>query len=793
MVTIEIDGKQLQVRKGAMVIEAADDAGITIPRFCYHRKLSVAANCRMCLVEVEKVPKPLPACATPVTDGMKIFTRSARALDAQKSVMEFLLINHPLDCPICDQGGECELQDLAMGYGKAESRYHEFKRVVADKDIGPLISTEMTRCIHCTRCVRFGQEIAGIMELGATGRGEHTRIGTYVERAVTSEMSGNVIDLCPVGALTSKPYRYTARPWELTSSPGIAAHDCIGSNIQYKVRRNRVMRVDPRENESINEVWLSDRDRFSYTGLYHEQRVSQPMIKQGHDWKVVDWQTALNYAVEGLKTVMEQKSAEQLGALISPNATSEEHYLLQKLMRALGSNNIDHRLRQQDFLAQDNMPVVPGLGVSIAELEEQDAIFLVGSWVRKDQPIAAHRIRKATKKGAQVMALNALHYDFNFPLAEHLVVVPSDMPVQLAAIAKSLLNLTGKSAPQGLEALLENVDSTDAHAAIARHLSTAEQGIVLMGIQAMGQSQYAELLSLAALIAELAEVKFGFLSDGANTAGACLAGALPHRGVAGATVSPVGKDAAAMLATPLAAYLLYGIEPEYDCADPAQAVAAVSEADFVVTCTSYVTERMKAYADVILPIGLSAEISGSFVNAEGKWQSFTAAVSPEGETRPGWKVLRVLGNLFEVDGFEQASVDEVRNEVQSLSSGASLSTQPKVDTALQLEAAPAGLQRIGHIPIYAADSQVRRAIPLQETTDAIVAAVYLNSETAGKQRVSDGQQVNVQQGAVRAELQVVIDEGVPDNCVFIPIGVEHSTELGAAFGSVELLTDNEAG
>ncbi|MCW9025382.1 MAG: NADH-quinone oxidoreductase subunit NuoG, partial [Gammaproteobacteria bacterium] len=455
MVNIEINGKKLQVPQGTMVIEAADEAGMTIPRFCYHKKLSVAASCRMCLVEIEKMPKPVPACATPVTDGMQIHTHSAKALEAQKSVMEFLLINHPLDCPVCDQGGECELQDIAVGFGSDESRYAERKRVIKDEDIGSLIATEMTRCIHCTRCVRFGQEIAGIMELGATGRGEHMRIGTYVARAVNSEMSGNVIDLCPVGALTSKPYRYTGRPWENTQSNAVAAHDCLGSNITVETRRNKVMRVLPRENESINEIWLSDRDRYSYTGLNTEDRLTLPMIKQGDDWKTVDWQTALNYAMDGLKAVINKRqSAQKLGAWVSPSSTTEEMYLMQKLWRAIGSDHIDHRLRQQDFSDQDIAPVFPYLGQSVADLEKVNAALLIGSCIRKDQPIAAHRLRKAAMKGSKIMAVNAIDYDFNFPLSDSIVANPADMVANLAAIAKATLALSGGSTPDGLDNLL---------------------------------------------------------------------------------------------------------------------------------------------------------------------------------------------------------------------------------------------------------------------------------------------------------------------------------------------------
>ena len=786
MVNIEINGQQLQVPEGTMVIQAADEAGITIPRFCYHKKLSVAANCRMCLVEVEKVAKPLPACATPVTEGMRVFTRSPMALEAQKSIMEFLLINHPLDCPICDQGGECDLQDLAMGYGKDVSRFAEKKRVVPDKNIGPLIATEMTRCIHCTRCVRFGQEIAGIMELGATGRGEHMRIGTYVEHAVNSEMSGNVIDLCPVGALTSKPYRYTGRPWENNHKPGIAPHDCLGSNINLDVRRNQVMRIVPRENEALNEVWLSDRDRFSYTGIYSEDRVLRPMIKQGDVWKEVVWETALAYAVEGLKTVRDQTGSEQIGALVSPSASLEEHYLLQKLLRGIGSNNIDHRLRQQDFSDQDIAPLYPALGQDVAELQDLDAALLIGSWLRKDQPIAAHRLRKAALRGARIMTVNALDYEFTFPLTENLVSAPAQMPTHLAAVLKALMNLTGKAAPSGFADLGANVTVEDAHQQIAQHLLNADRASVLLGNQAMHQPEFASLRALANVIAELAGAKLGYLSDGANAAGACLAGSLPHRGVAGESLSNPGKHAASMINEGMGAYVLLGMEPEFDCANGGRALSAVTDADFVICLTPFVTDTMREYADVILPVGVFAETAGTFVNATGQWQSFQGAVQPLEESRPAWKVLRVLGNLFELDGFDYVSVDEVRAEVEVAAGLTSVATTSEWRCPSSLTSASNGLMRVGYLPMYAIDPLVRRSKPLQATQDAITAAAYINSKTALEQGLAANAVVQVVQGEYRGQLAVVLDEGVPDQCVFIPAGVVGNQSLGDAYGSIEL-------
>jgi len=784
MVNIEINGIPLQVQDGTMVIEAADNAGITIPRFCYHKKLSVAANCRMCLVEVEKAPKPLPACATPVTDGMKVFTKSATAIEAQKSVMEFLLINHPLDCPICDQAGECDLQDIAVGYGKSASRYAEKKRVVADKNIGSLIATEMTRCIHCTRCVRFGQEVAGIMELGATGRGEHTRIGTYVERTVNSEMSGNVVDLCPVGALTSKPYRYTGRPWENQQVASIAPHDCVGSNINVEVRRDQVMRVLPRENEELNESWLSDRDRYSYTGLYNQDRLTSPMIKQADKWHEVDWETALGYAVEGIKTVRDLQGIDKVGALVSPTSTTEEMYLMQKLLRGMGSNNIDHRLRQSDFSDQDIAPAYPSLGQPVAALEDNNAVLLVGSWTRKDQPIIGHRLRKASKKGANIMAINSLDYDFNLPLAENLVVSPSQMTAELAAVCKVLATLSGKSVPADLKGMLENVDSHDGHREIAKHLNSADSAAVLIGTQAINQNNFADVRALTNLVADLSEAKLGYLTEGANAAGAWLAGAVSHRAAAGASIT-AGKSATDMINDGMNGLILLGIEPEFDCANPSKAINMVKETDFVISMSSFVTDAMKDYSDVLLPISPYTETSGTYINVEGQWQSFAGCVQPMAEARPAWKVLRVLGNLFNVNGFDYVTSEEVRDELKAICSSVSADTSSQWRCPAVLNADNA-LTRIGYLPLYRVDALVRRAQPLQDTSDAMTAALYMNNSTSQQLSVNgEAQAIAVQDGNA-ATLNVVIDEAIPDNCVMIPMAVEGSRGLGNGYGEIEV-------
>src|SRR6266511_1013994 len=445
MPKLTIDGRETEVKNGATVMDAANGLGIYIPHFCYHKKLSIAANCRMCLVQIEKAPKPQPACATPVGEGMKVFTRSDYARDAQNGVMEFLLINHPLDCPICDQGGECQLQDLAVGYGKSASRYAEEKRVVLNKSLGPLTSTDMTRCIHCTRCVRFGQEVGGVMELGMIGRGEHAEIIAFVGKTVDSELSGNVIDLCPVGALTSKPFRYTARNWELSRRKSVSPHDSLGSNLIVQVKQNRVMRVLPLENEAINECWLSDKDRFSYEGLNSEDRLTRPMVKRDGTWMETDWQTALEHVVRELKRVREHHGAAAIGALVSPHSTLEEMHLAQKLVRGLGSENIDFRLRQSDFSTDGKREGATWLGMSIAEFAALDRVLVVGSFLRKDHPLLAQRLRQAAKKGARIALVHAADDDLLLPLAHKAIVAPSALPRMLAEIVVSAATAAGET------------------------------------------------------------------------------------------------------------------------------------------------------------------------------------------------------------------------------------------------------------------------------------------------------------------------------------------------------------
>lgn len=783
-ITINVDGKSLPARKGQMLIEITDDNGIYVPRFCYHKKLSVAANCRMCLVDVEKAPKPLPACATPVMDGMIVRTKSERAIEAQKAVMEFLLINHPLDCPICDQGGECELQDLAMGYGRDVSRYQEKKRVVKDKDIGSLVQTDMTRCIHCTRCVRFGEEIAGMRELGATGRGEHMEIGTYIEKSMVSEMSGNVIDICPVGALTSKPFRFMARAWEMQQRETIAPHDSVGSCLQVHIKRDRIMRVVPGENEAVNEVWISDRDRFSYEGLYHPDRLTVPMIREHGEWREANWETALQFARDGLQKILSQHGARAVGALASPSSTVEELYLLQKFMRGIGSHNIDHRLRQADFSQQAKAPDYPWLGRSIAELENLDTVLLVGSHVRKEQPIINHRLRKASMRGAKMLIVNPVDYAFNFDTTEKIITNPAAMVSELAGILKALTE-EGGQADDSVEALVQQAGVTDTRRAMARYLLESQQGHVLLGNLAVALPDYYKVCAIVSAIARVAGITYGYLGEAANTVGAQLAGAVPHRGPAGQSINTAGLDAMAMLAEPRRAYLLHGTEPELDCWNGQQALTALQSADFVIHLTSYLSDIMRSCADVLLPVAFFTETAGTFVNTEGTWQSFNGVVNPPGEARPAWKILRVFGNLFELPGFDYRSSNEIRDELRQLCSRLQPDNSNSCTLPAELPVNANNLQRIGDIPMNSLDSITRRAQSLQQTKDISDGMAHINSRLASRLGVGEGEKLSLIQNGQAFDMPVTIDERLPDQCVLIHGAQKAHTRLGGMFAEIE--------
>jgi len=785
MLTVEINGTEYQARKGAMIIEVSDENGITVPRFCYHKKLPVAANCRMCMVEVEKAPKPMPACATPVMDGMKISTRSEFAKNAQRAVMEFLLINHPLDCPICDQGGECELQDVALEYGRGVSRFSEKKRVVRDKDFGALIASDMTRCIHCTRCVRFLQHIAGFKEMGGMGRGENVEIGTYIQHNIESELSANIIDVCPVGALTSKPFRFTARAWEMEQAASIAAHDCVGSNLYLHMRRGKLMRAVPRENEAINEVWLSDRDRFGYLGVNSADRLEQPMIKKLSGWQAVEWEEALHVVAQAFRDRVENQGADQLGILVSPSATLEEQVLVNRLAEGLGVSNIDHRLRQTDFSGQQDQPLFPFLGQSIEEFENVDAALIVNGNPRKDQPIIGHRLRKAAKAGASVMFINSVDYTYTFKAAHKAIVAPSRMVQSLAGVAAALLQGKKARAPQALQSVIDQTLPDATEQAMASALSEAGQATVLLGLGAGMHPAFSTLRALAVLIAELSGAKLGFLSDGANSAGACLAGVLPHRTAGGRARKNPGLNAAQMIAQPLKNYLLLGIEPEFDCANGAAALAAMQQAELVVALTPYITERMREYADVLLPMNCFSETSGTFVNCEGRWQSFAAVSRAPAGSRPGWKVLRVLGNLLELDGFEQDSSQQVRDSLSQLFGDVTVNNTHCGEFVGYLDSG-GGLQRIDYLPMYAIDSMLRRATALQKTPDADVASACLNPADASRLGLSDGDKAVVLQGDQDADMNIVVSDSIAEGSVLISRAIEKTLELGAPFGWVQI-------
>ncbi|MGB4923469.1 MAG: NADH-quinone oxidoreductase subunit NuoG [Candidatus Nitrotoga sp.] len=782
MINIEIDGKHIDVENGCSVIDAAHQLGIYIPHFCYHKKLSIAANCRMCLVQIEKAPKPLPACATPVAEGMKIFTASEQAVKAQKGVMEFLLINHPLDCPICDQGGECELQDLAVGYGGSASRYHEEKRVVLHKDIGPLVAAEeMSRCINCTRCVRFGIEIGGAMELGQAFRGEHAEIMAFVSDTVDSELSGNMIDLCPVGALTSKPFRYSARTWELSRRKSISPHDSLGSNLAVQVKNNRVMRVLPIENEDVNECWLSDKDRFSYEGLNSAERLTKPMIKQGGKWLEVEWQVALEYVSNGLRQIAHEAGAEYIGALATPHSTLEELYLLQKLVRGLGSHNVDFRLRQSDFSADSKQTGAPWLGMAVADVSLADRFLLVGSFLRKDHPLLASRVRQATKKGAQVNLIHATDDDLLMPIANKEIVPPTEMTTVLAQVLKALSTIKQATLDTSVQQIVQPVTPTASAQAMADSLASGERVAVLLGNFAQQHPQASQLQLLAQHIATLCGAKFGFFGEAANSVGGYLAQAVPFAG------TEHGMNASAMLAAQRKAYILLNTEVELDMQNPQQALAAMGAADMVVALSAYKHHAME-YADVLLPITPFTETSGTFVSSEGRVQSFKGTVQPLGDARPAWKVLRVLGNMLNIPGFDYNNSEAVRDEV--LGGGTDVSA--KLGNVLHSVSAQTatwnvtGLQRVSDVPIYATDAIVRRAASLQKTRDAATPCALIHSVELEKLNLQSGEMVKLTQGQGSVRLSIIADDSLPRGVVRVAAGHTITAELGAMFGTIRV-------
>ncbi len=775
MLEIEIDGQKVEVAEGSTVMDAANKVGVSIPHFCYHKKLSIAANCRMCLVQVEKAPKPLPACATPVTNGMRVMTHSDQAVKAQKGVMEFLLINHPLDCPICDQGGECQLQDLAVGYGGSSSRYQEEKRVVENKNLGPLISTDMTRCIHCTRCVRFGQEIAGVMELGMANRGMHSEILSFVGSTVNSELSGNMIDLCPVGALTSKPFRYSARTWELSRRKSVSPHDGLGANLIVQVKHDQVKRVLPLDNEQINECWLSDRDRFSYEALNSEHRLKSPMLKQGGEWKEVDWQTALEYVAHALKSVAKEHGPASIGAMLSPHSTLEELYLAQRLMRGIGSGNVDFRLRQSDFTLDGKLAGAPWLGMRVSELAHLDRVLVVGSFLRKDHPLLAQRLRQAAKKGTRVNAVVSAMDDWLMPVANTSLVSPGHMADELAAIVRAVAETRGVAIPNEVK----DVAVSEAARSIAVSLATGEKIGLFLGNAAQAHPRASQLHLLTQLLASMLGARFGVLGEAANSVGGYIAGAIPN-----------GLNARQMVESQLKAYVVMHADPELDTANGAATLSALHAAKTVIALTPF-RDRAMSYADCILPIAPFTETSGTFVNTDGRVQSFHAVVKPLGETRPAWKVLRVLGNLLGLPEFAYESSEDVRAAALG---GMTEFVDSRLGNTVQaasisLQSGSAGswsgkLERVADVPVYFADALTRRAPSLQATQDARTPVLRACGAQLERLGVQAGASVRVRAAQGDAVMLAELDNGVADGAVRIAAAHDSTLVLGPMFGEL---------
>ncbi len=783
-INITINGKTVKAKPGEMLIDVADANGITIPRFCYHKKLSVAANCRMCLVEVEKAPKALPACATPINDGMVVNTRSAAAIAAQKSTMEFLLINHPLDCPICDQGGECELQDVAMGFGDGVSQYSEQKRVVRDKNIGSLVATEMTRCIHCTRCVRFSEEIAGMPELGATGRGENVEIGTYIEKTFSSELSGNVIDICPVGALTAKPSRFSARCWEMTQTPSIAPHDCVGSNINIHTINNEVIRVVPNDNEAINECWISDRDRFSYSSLKSDDRLLTPKIKKEGAFVDATWEEALEL-ITGNFSAQASDDASKIAALVSPSASLEEQYLVQKLIRSLGSNNIDYRLKQTDFSADSSEAIMPWLGRSIDSIDTLDACLLIASNVRKEQPILGHRIRKAVvHNGAKISFVNHVKAEVNYNALENLAGSTEKLVQELAAIAVASASITKTALTDHLASLLEKTKAKTEHKNIAQSLVDGESSALLIGQQAINSSFAALIKELCESIATQTNSTLGFISSGANASGAALAGCVPFAQEAGKQLENKGLNKEEILGLEDSVVLLLGVDPKKDIAG-----STLTKSKFTVAVSSYFNADSYADVDVVLPKAAFSETSGTFVNIEGRWQSFSGAVKAKGDSRPGWRIINSLMRVLLPSGEHDVdSPIQARNELKALCQSVELNNMTGTTSSVsKLPSQPRSLQALYEESLYVVDEQVRSSQPLLDTDDfAKQSAVSMNSEQAVKESLENAESVKITINDQSAVLAFSINENVPSGCVLIPSGLTSTNDVSALFGSVSV-------
>lgn len=772
-VNIEVNGVSMDVPRNSMIIEATDKAGISVPRFCYHSKLSIAANCRMCLVDVEKAPKPMPACATPVMDGMKVYTHSRRAIDAQHGVMEFLLINHPLDCPICDQGGECELQDQALGYGRSVSRFVEQKRVVADHDIGPLVQTDLTRCIQCTRCVRFLDEIAGSNELGMFNRGDRSSIGTSLQQGVDSELSGNVIDLCPVGALTNKPFRYSARAWELMAKASIGFHDGVGSTLWYHTRRGKVLRAVPKDSESRNETWLSDRDRYAHFGLDAADRVLEPMVKKNGSWQKVTWEEGFEAAAEALHAVVNASGGEQLGVLMSADAATEDFYLAHKLADKLGSHNFDTRLKEQDFSDDGWTAQTASFSIPMSDIDEADGILLVGSNIRQEAPLLGQRVRKAWRHGAKVAVINPVDWNLNFSLSAKVITPPQNMVADLALLAQAVADATGNDLPKALQSAKNGQNPGEQHKAIADMLKATEHKTLLLGHAALAHTNAAWLRQLSAWICNATGASLNIVTHGGNATGAAKIKSL----------SSGGLNVRAMLEASLKAYLLWDVEPDFDFANPSLASSVLEAAEKVVAVSSYAGADLKACADVILPLAPLPESAGTLYTYDGQAMEVEAAAKLSGESRPGWKILRRLGAQMELAGFEQIDLAGIREEMSAVLEHASI--EPQSSKLAGVEPL-SGLIRVGEVGMYSVNGMCRRSEYLQQTAQAQLNFVGLNENDAARLGLSDGQTAKVGQRDDTVSLPVRICRELPEGAVWVKAGTPAVSSLGDSYGPIRV-------
>lgn len=798
MINVKINGKEVTVKEGTRIIEIADNLKIPIPRFCYHEKLSIAANCRMCLVEIANVPKLLPACATLVTEGMQIFTQSTKTIAGQKEVMELLLANHPLDCPICDQAGECELQDLSLEFGKDASRYKESKRTIVDQNLGPLIATNMTRCIHCTRCVRFGDEIAGNRELGAIYRGECMQITTFNEASINSELSGNIIDLCPVGALTSKPFMYSARAWELHQIASIACHDCLGSNIYYHINNGQIKRAVPSENPAINSIWLSDRDRFGFIGVNSQDRLKYPLLKKDDKWCIASWTEALSFIYNKLSNIIEQYGANQIGGLISPNASLEECFLFQKLLRNLGCHNIDHRLRQLDFRAQDMAPLYPNLGLkTVSEIAEQKFILLIGCHINKEQPIASVHIRAATLLGCDVVAINPIDFTFNFDVDDKYITPYGDLLTPLLQIAKAVTELTTKALPVGADVLLKDIEYNKSHLEVAKKILARIDGkaSIILGALAISHPEYSRIVAISNLICLLTDAKFGCFTDGANTQGAWLAGCVTRTISALSTEADTNNNplnARQMLESALKAYVLFGIEPELDCINGLNAADTLSQADFVVSFTAFESDLLLKYSDVLLPLAPQQESDGTYINITGVWQKFEQVATIIGESKQGVQILRELAESFGFD-FVNLNIEEiVKQSINSIIHNNSwIWWCPQINSSITTPDANTFIC-IAPVSLYATDPIVRRSESLQDTTDSKI-EVLINQKAANFLNFSNGDIIkitsfdNLDNNIL---LPIKISNKVPEGCILIN-QVNTKTLVAGGYGKLILEKSTE--